>query len=347
MGRALLIMCLGSIVVFGIVQQAVQNRQMTFAEGNVTTFEVNHARNATNSGLEMGINRVLHNDNWDDIARPWLFPIDDMDIRVFIDRNEDYPNEVPLTYLRVRSEYEIANRSLQSFAFLHRETITPPVDGAVGFYGQDSQLNLSGNAKIYGYDTKPSSQPDMGDGSEADLPGIVSEIDEDSLIVQKGDAATYDGDPPFEKKVLNAVGLNEFTTMYKEQAEVYTGTNMGTTENPNVTLINENYKVKDNINAGGILIVENGATLELRGDFMFEGLVIVEGKLDIRGNVHIFGAMMFSDNALLEIDDPEVDDSTFTGDTSIYYSSQALLEVNDKLSWMFDEADITVNRIFY
>lgn len=348
MGRSLLIMCMGAIVIFGMVQQAVQKRQLTFTESNVETFNVSHARNATSSGLEMGINRVLHDNNWDDIERPWLFPIDDMNVRVFVDRNDDFPDEVPPTYLRVRSEYEAANRPLQAFAFLKRGEITPPVEGAVGFYGEGSRLNLSGNAKIYGHDTTPSGDPVVGDASDTVLPGIVSVDTEDELIDQSGTAATYEGDPNFlHNEELDGQEIHDLMEMYKSERDPYVEGNLGTVDNPRITVLEENQKIRDNTNAGGILIITEGTTLELRGDFMFEGLVLVEGTLDIRGNVHIFGAMMFTDNSLLEIDDPEDDDATFTGNTSIYYSSKALMNVNDKLSWRFEQAGTMVDRIFY
>ncbi|MEX0681376.1 MAG: hypothetical protein WD097_08345 [Balneolales bacterium] len=343
MGRGLLILCLGSFIILGMVQHAVQQRQLTMSDGNVKMFMVNHARNAVNSGLELGLNRVFHDSNWEDVTQPWEFPVDTLSVQVWVDTHDDYPNEVPPMFIRVRSEYEIENRPLQAHAFLEFDVITPPVKGAVGFYGADAQANLSGNANIYGYDTNP----DQSEGSEDALPAITAETEEDSLVNQSGNA-TYEGEPDFEQQELDGQELNDLVAMYESQADVYESpADLGTPENPKITVLNEYEKLESNINAAGILIVKEGVTLDLRGDFSFEGLVIVEGELDIRGNVSIYGALMFTDNALLEIDDPDGTEGTFTGNTDIYYSSSGLQNINNKLSHRFEQSGMTVSRIFY
>ncbi len=347
MGRALLITCLGSFIILGMVQQAVQQRQLTMTEGNVETFSISHAQNATNSGLELGLQRIFHDDNWEDYGNPWVFPIDDMDVQVWVDSNSDYPEVVPPNYYRIRSEYQVGSRTLLSFAYLKDDVITPPVHGAVGYYGDDEEarIYMTGNADIYGHDTNPSSHPVAGDGPGPHLPAITSEIEEDILIEQKGNSS-YQGEPDYVQQELDGHELNERVAMYEQQKDpYYNPADLGTPENPKITVLEENEKLTENTNAAGILIVKEGATLELRGTFSFEGLVIVQGTLDIKGNVKIFGAMMFTDNALLEIEDEQEGD--FSGNTEIYYSSEALRNINNFLSHRFDGTGLVVDRIFY
>ncbi|MDG5768202.1 hypothetical protein QA596_12115 [Balneolales bacterium ANBcel1] len=345
MGRALLILCLGSMIILGMVQRAVYQRQLSATEGNVQTFEVNQARNATGIGLELGLNRLFHDqDQQLSGSPPWVFTVDGMNINVHVDTHDDAPGEVPPRFLRVRAGHTLHGREFESFAFVNEGTIIPPVDGALGFYGTGSEVNLSGNAKISGYDTNP----DGSEGPEAAVPGIAA-VDEESYLINHQGNASYTGDPDFiHKEDMNAQTVFEFLEMYKTQATVYQSqTDLGSVEYPAITLFDGYNKVSDNVNAAGIMIVTEGSKVDFRGNFAFQGLVLVEGELDIRGNVHVYGAMMFSDNALLEIDDPESSDAYFTGNATIQYSSQALNNINNSLSGIFDETRMVVDRIYY
>ncbi len=344
MGRALLILCLGSFIILGMVQRAVHDRQITVTEGNVETFQVSHARNAVGTGLELGLNRVLHVENWESTyPLPWVFTVDEMDIEVQVDTHGDYPGEVPQNFLRVRSEYRIAGRDLESFAFIEDGVIIPPIDGALGFYGEGSEVYLDGNAEIIGHDTNP----DGTAGPSPSVPGIASIDEESNLINHKGNA-TYEGEPDFLQKDMDSQELSEHLEMYKQQGTLFESqTDLGTVEEPAITIFEGYNKLSDDVNAAGIMIISKDAQVDLRGNFGFQGLVIVEGELDIRGNVSIHGALMFSDNALLEIDDPDSGDGTFTGNASIRYSSQALQNINSHLSGEFEETKKIVDRVFH
>ena len=345
MGRALLILCMGSIVVFGIIQRAIQTRQLSQTTGQITLLESMHVRHLVNAALELELHRFLHGQVGDTVSFPHSLSLKNRSVDVFLDTHDSHSAQVPQGWMRLRTQTEHGNRLVHAHAFLTRSPITPNVRGAVGFYGSGSQVYLSGNAKIYGYDTDPASHPESGSGPENPLPAIVSVDTEEELVDRKGNAS-YTGEPDFRQEELDALDLHELVMGYKEQQDPYVEGHLGTPESPKITVLEGYHKISDVTNAAGILIVTEGSVLELRGAFRFEGLVIVQGNLDIRGNVHIFGALMFGDNSLLEIDEPEEAGSTFTGNTSIYYSSSALQQINQLLSNRFEESAFYVDRIY-
>lgn len=339
MGRALLLLCLGSFIIFAMIQQAVNQRQLVLAESNVRNFEILHARNSVNSALEMGLHRILH-EEWKNTPLPWSYLIDDQLVTVTVHTHEDRPDEIPRLYYRIRSEIILGNRTIEAFAFLKQASILPRIEGAVGFYGPGSELKIGGNAKIFGHDTNP----DNTAGPEGSLPGIVSLETEDELINRVGAAARFEGDPNFLQQNLESEQLTEMIDFYKSNGVVYSSaSDLGTVANPAITIINQDRTITGNTHAAGILYVDGGKKLTLRGTFVFEGLIIVQGELDIAGNVSIYGAVMFADNSHLELDPTNAD---FTGNESIYYSSAAIRNLQDKLQNEYQRS-ITLDRIFY
>jgi hypothetical protein len=95
---------------------------------------------------------------------------------------------------------------------------------------------------------------------------------------------------------------------------------LGTPGNPKVIVVDGVLDVR-NATGAGILIITESGQLDARGNFdNYQGLILIQGSADMtRGNINIYGAMMFGgDNPSLQID---ID---FRGNVNIHYSSQAL-----------------------
>lgn len=356
MGRASLFLCGGFAIILGIVQLNILNSQVGQTKVNSEYANQNQARNMASSGLEMGIREVVENYSWRPTSQPEIKSFVGNNIKVFVDDISTHPGELEAHQVRIRAISEMGGETADAFAILERESIYPPIPGAMGFYGEDSNLNIGGNAKVYGHDEDP---PGGVPGDGIDKTGISAVISEDELINSTGNANEIDGEPPFcvangnesegEEACegeLDAEELQSFIDEYTLKSENFSEISnippLGTSENPKIVKLDQNEKFNDEGGAG-ILIIPSNVSLELRGDFNFEGLVIVQGTLDIRGNVTIYGSMLFSDNSLLEIEEADPDEPELSGNTTIQYSSSALANINDKFAETFDKGTIVVS----
>ncbi len=328
MGRGLLIMTLGLSIVLGMIQIGVQNRQLSADSQNVGYFNQTHVQNIAASSLEYGLNKFNQNPGWRTAGNPDTFTMIGVQSEIHVDDNISHPDDLQGNQIRIRALAEVDNRTARSEAILQFESIFPPIPGAMGFYGEDSELDIRGNVTVIGHDMNP----DGTEGEKQSLPGIVAEVESDSLMVTSGQAYTLDGEPPFSVQDLDGQELQDFIVDFMAVADLYSAPDVGSVENPKIVKMPEgNTEISDKEGGAGIIIVPPDATLSLRGSFSYQGLLIIQGKLDIAGNVAIYGSALFGDNALLEIEEVDPNDATLKGNTMIQYSSSALENVDRAL----------------
>jgi len=355
MGRALLIITLGSFIVLGIIQQAVNNRQITMTEGNIENFMVSHGRNVTGSALEMAVTRIIQDSDWESEPRPWNYPLNDMDVDVFVDTNDDFPTEVDPGFLRVRSELQLENRTIRSFAFLRQGSMElPDMEAALAVYGKNSTVDIRGQPlKVVGNDTNPDGTP----GPEDPLPGIAARITESELVSATGpphqDPVQYEGDPDYlHNPDMDDTKLKELLEQYQDIGVPYvSGNSIGTPESPAITIIDQpGARFTGGERGAGIMIVNKDADVFFGGNFHFEGIIFIQGSMMTTGTVNIFGGAIMTDNAVVEEDsdlyvDPDDPDISLRGTPTIYYSSQVLGNIQDRLGG--GGSNTFVDRISY
>lgn len=371
MGRALLIICLGSFIILGIIQQAINNRQLTVTDGNIESFMVTHSRNITGSALEMTVNRIIHDSDWDNGQIPLTlnYILEDMDVTVQVDNHDSAPGMVDPNFIMVSSSLQLDNRNITSRAFLRTVPLElPELPGALSVYGPNSLIRLLGNNfNVVGYDTNPGDdytkldnlQNTGGTGDADALSAIVTnEISKNDLIsgTNIDEHEHYAGaDPAFDDtQPLDDTRLMELIAEYKAmpETETYDGTNLGDSLNPRITIIDQNsegyhngeVRLAGNVYGSGILIIEENVTLALRGgdEFRFDGLVIIQGELDLRGGLSIYGGAIMTDNTDTTID-PYFEAG---GNPTIYYSSKALENIQNRLV-TGSSGGTLVDRILY
>ena len=359
MGRALLIITLGSFIILGIIQRAVTNRQLTMTEGNIEAFMVSHAQNATGSALELAINRIIYDDNWGDAPQRWEYELSDMLVQVQIDNHDVAPDSILPTELRVTSWTQFGNRTVRSFAFLDRNTANlPDMLGAVSVYGENSRIRLDGvgaQLKIDGNDTHPLNT--IEDDLDDDIAGIASVTDSTTLFSEISGAASnkifYDGEPAYDENP--EMDQKEIEDLYDEYVEIGTtyiaDGNLGTDESPVINVIDGEATLGGRDFGSGVLVIKPGSELTISGNFTYHGLILVAGKLEITGTPNIYGGVILMDTGLFEdpislIQDPDEDQATLSGTPGIIYSSWVLnnlsryLTGSDGRPWAF-------NRISY
>ena len=284
--------------------------------------------NIARSGLDEGLRRHMHVNG---ANFPFTYQTHDFEVNVsFYSAAED--TTLKNSQARIVSVASGWDREVHVHAITENPSVFPEIKGTLGFYSPESELSITGNTKVYGQDTNPDGTP----GVLPTVPAISSIISEDELMAQQGNAQ-FSGDPDFVKQDMDHDELMRYTNLYMQNGTVFTGSNYGTPESPSIMIINGEQKITDNTNMAGILIVPAGAMLELRGNFNFQGLIVVLGELDIRGNVSIYGSMKFGSQAKIEIDETDSSEGTFSGNTHIYYSSAALDHINNNLGWWPDD----------
>ena len=359
MGRALLIITLGSFIILGIIQRAVTNRQFTMTEGNIEAFMVNHAQNATGSALELAINRIIYDDSWGDAPQTWEYELSDMLVQVQIDDHDVDPTRIQPTELRVTAQTQIENRTVRSFAFLNRNTANlPNLTGAVSVYGENSRIRLDGvgaQLKIDGNDTHP--YDFITDELDTNIAGIASVTDSTTLFSEISGAASnkifYDGEPDYDHN--EELDQKEIEDLYNEYVEIGTpyaaDGNLGTDESPVINVIDGQASLGGSDFGSGVLVITPDSELTISGNFTYHGLILVAGKLEITGTPNIYGGVLLMDSGLFEdpislIQDPDEDQATLSGTPGIIYSSWVLgnlrryLTGNDGRPW-------ALNRISY
>ena len=333
MGRALLIIVLGSFIIMGMIQRAVTQRQMTMTEGNIDAFSVAQGRNATGSALEMTLSKITQGEDWETV--PQFYNLMDFDVEIQID-DETTLDIVSPNELRVSAVTHYGNRQIESFAFLRKTSVELPVmDGALSVYSENSRIFLHGvgrNVDVDGNDTNP----DGSEGPEDPITGITSIIPSEELISKQAGGASgkdfYLGDPPYLHDAdMDDTEIQRLYSMYVENADPWSsGMPLGTDSNPLVYTIETDQSL-DNDGAG-ILIVKPGATLTIGGSTKYNGIIIVAGQIRLDGGIKIYGGviMMEEDGTqqnLLE------EQGVLNGTPGIYYSSWVLNNLSENLTF--------------
>lgn len=307
---------------------AVQNHQVSAIGLNVDYFSQTFAQDIAGSSMEIGLNRFNKDPGWRTNGTPWIYTIAGESTEIHVDDSNSHPAELQNNQIRIRALSEIDGQNARSETILEFESIFPPIPGAMGFYGQDSELDIRGNVNVNGHDMNP----DGTEGDEASVPGIAAAVEQDSLLDTSGQAYELDGDPPYSQQAMDGAGLQSWIDLYLSVADEYVAPNIGSVEFPEIVKMPAGTtKISDQLGGAGIIIIPPGATLELRGDFVYQGLIIVQGALDIAGNVEVYGSALFGDNSLLEIDEVDPNDATLKGNAMMQFSGSALENVDQAL----------------
>lgn len=334
MGRAMLLLVSGLIIVFGVIQMSLNAKQQAMAEFNVQYANSLVARNTSNAGMEQAIHRIMEDPDWRTDGAPWELAIGDWTVNISVD---DASTDASLgaNQVRITATCVVSGVTERTIALLQQgEGLPiPQVEGTMGIFTENLNLEVSGSAfLISGNDTNP----DGTAGTEASLPGmavsnlaayneILSSLDatQQSRVQGAGVSPSVRLDPGMDAAALQAF----FDTIIANPDQYYSGNHtasgvgsLGTPENPQIIVVDGILDVRNATGAGILVITENGA-LDCRGNFdNYQGLILIQGNADMtRGNIKIVGAMMFGgSNPSLQID---ID---FRGNVQIQYSSQTL-----------------------
>lgn len=336
MGRPLVIICSGLIIIVSLIQMGALNRVNSLTQSNVETVENVDLKNHARAGLDQIIREYINSGS----VNHSITPIGDGSITLEVTEcpNSSVSACPDESEMNLDSEEEMILASATGYdgkeqnihAIMAGAPPTPSMDAAIGIYDTTTVLDIRGNVSVTGYD-----QGDAG----IDLPGITAIRDKDVVTDISGGAYTIEGEPEgfIQNENLDYEMLQEYYERYMDKGQVLgddsSPGSYGTPENPKIMIMEGENKFRGgDPHMGGVIVVPPGSLLDLGGNFEFDGLIVNYGRLDIRGSVNISGGIMIGDDAHTEIDDdPDDDEDIMTGTVNIEYNSDVFEGIHDNL----------------
>ncbi|MDX1639911.1 MAG: hypothetical protein R3281_18265 [Balneolaceae bacterium] len=304
MGRALIIICSGLITAFGFMGlgSAQMGKQMTMS--NAGYANITHARNAAQTGIQLAMNEINKDPDWyqafNSVNSPWHATVEGADIQLFVENiSTGSPSLLKVDTLRITSDARYFGEEAKVVSVYERTALhyVPKFKAAMQFATNQFNFSISGSASINGADES---------GTCSDKPGILVQ-DNSSLTEVDGFTSNVSGDPatqidsdlsysPVDELIARLENMNGVTHIsgnYKGE--------MGSADDPGVFFIDEPAKLTGGIDEGyGIMVVRNNGELEyegsldVAGNFKFNGLVIFENawNLDGKGTPRISGSVL-------------------------------------------------------
>ncbi len=221
-----------------------------------------------------------------------------------------------------------ATRTIETY--IRKNTSVPEnADGAVAMYGGGPQVAFKvgggGGYAIDGHDYPVPASPTCN-GSACDttatalpaVPGLFSVM----VPTTSGNVSAHLGGVPTQTLgTSRETEYNNFAQMIIDSGStanpLYQST-LGTRANPAVTVIPNGSTLNGSGNGAGIIIVEDGGSLQINGNFEYEGLVILRGSGRVfgSGTGNIYGCLVTVSHLSKLID--------LTGSINLFYSSAAL-----------------------
>lgn len=303
MGRAMLIICAGTLVALGFtgIGTTQQGLQMTMTSSSYANLV--HAKNSAQTAIQIAMNHMNGDPDWEENnateAHPWTPVIDGDEVTLWVEVMASGATSMDADTIRIVSRSTSVGESAEVVSVYQKASLhyVPEFKSAVSFATADFMFDIGGDANISGADESATCP---------DKPGIAVQ---DSASLDKVDdfPAYTEGDP--------AVAIDEDLT-YEPVDELiarldampgvvhlsgnYKG-DMGTVDNPGVFFVDDPTKLTGGISEGyGIMVVRTDGELdyegelEIAGNFKFNGLVIFENAWNFkaRGTPMISGSVL-------------------------------------------------------
>jgi len=346
MGRGMVIMALGSIIVLGLIQLGMNQQR-----NNLQTLTSDYAKevqskNASNSAIQLAMEKINKTPGWTPSSgSPWQSEIDGAYIELYYDQLSTGASITDPDSIRIYSTawyggtgtfgspiYKTSSSSHTIISTYLKSGLhfVPEPKGGLGFGSSNFTFNMSGSATISGNDAS---------GTCPDLPAITVPTLSDELKVIAGagskygnlessvDKVAYDSDMSYQPvdeliaRLANEPGVVEVSGNYKGE--------FGTVDDPGIFFVNSYAKLTGGIPEGyGIMVIRSGGELEyegalsVAGNFTFNGLIIFENAFDFtgKGTPDLNGSVLIGNtpgnNTTLDVD--------LGGNLSIQYDCQAI-----------------------
>jgi len=327
MGRSLLIICTGMIIVFGLLEMNIQKKQLQTIQRSAFYANELQARNLANAAIDITIAKLEADPAFRNNSSPWQVTLDKGIASVLIE-------DVNTDTLKLTSQASLDGQNTKVIAWLkqYQKSSIPNIMAAFGIYNNNFSYTGNGTYAINGYDH------DNPDDSTNALPGMIvpDETSRDVVLADKNKDNIYGtgGTPSID---VNDLDFTTYTDLINELADNpltkfipsgnYKGT-LGSEKNPGVFFIDSYVKLAGGLSEGyGIMIVRSSGDLDLsgaldiNGNFIFHGLVIFEDGWKFGGA----GTPLIDGAVLVGSDNPDhYIDINITGTVDINYNSKSV-----------------------
>jgi hypothetical protein len=349
-------MVAGFILAFSYMNYSLTTTSTAIVSNYSTVIERTAAQNATNSAIHYFLKKLAYDKK---MARPKPYLLDvklDQTTTTTSVQILKVSTSTPDTFvLCVQSAWGLPRTAKDGTAYkdtlksyvtvTSSELAFPPITAAIRIFDQTASFNFSGSpTKVHGEDADTSGYTILGGQN---IPAFMVSTTADSTRLKtaltKTGVISGAGNPSYvTEKPTQQFDINQYVSQISALAgqtltttTIKASTDLGTLSNPKITVLappppanqsqNASVSISGNVTGAGILIVK--ADLKGSGNFTFKGLVIIIGSQQITfsstGNTKIYGALLMSGNTAAY---------SSKGSGDIFYSSQALKIVKDKLS---------------
>lgn len=277
MGRSMLIICAGLLVVLGYVFVGMAGTAQTMNMRNVGSYNATVAQNSALSGIQIAIRKYNEsNETW---TGPEEVTLGDTDLTLSL-------QHAATDTIKITSEarYRGAEHTvISTYDISKKLQLVPEFNGALSGVGSNENIefkNSNGKVHFNGIPPEGTPCPDKP-GFTVQNAGMVDKYDEMSEIAGNPPVAV-DNSTNFEDiaDLIEALAPNAINLESKDD--------ISSTE-PGVYFINDYINLSGQVTGYGILVIRNNGILDIAseltvaGQFEFNGLVIFENGSDFKG----------------------------------------------------------------
>ena len=324
MGKGLLIIVLGIAGILSLLKIGISANTSKEVDTSVDFFKKTHTRLIANSGIEIYLEKLRRDKNLTGYSGEKSLFGGEYEVNI----------SGPDSALQIVSNSEFYGTTHRSFVLAKRTPVKmPTINSALYINATGLGLNLNGNMDIDGNDHNT----DGSTGPNPPVPGVGLDSPADSAYFKNNIK------PKISRDILGAGGAPSIRAVadttnwltitealiFAADITIPSGTYdtpglYGTPSEPKITFVNGDVHLTGGFQGDGIMIV-NG-NLEMDGNSTFRGIVLVYKNSSIEtnfsGNGGIFGwTILAGTNVNIQA----------TGNSSFYYSSQALANAQAKL----------------
>ena len=298
MGKAVLILALGTSVLISFFILKVNSNSKENLSNTVNMFEQTQARLIANSGVEIYLEKL----KWDKT----------MNGHTYLD-NELFGGSYDVTLSGPDSLVTVVSTG-RFMGVTHKTVVEAqtdrlpvfPIPAAMYIASPNvSNVKINGNITVSGYDHDMDGN-NLNNGN--DLLGIACDnpADVPTIISNIGGHATVEGTggDPSVNAVTNAIDWEDYAEevannpdiVINTSTELLNYTNLGTTTDPKTTFINGDVQISNSLTGCGILVV-NG-NLKINDAFTYRGMIIAfkdsNIKTELNGEANVYGGMIIA-----------------------------------------------------
>lgn len=294
MGRAMLIICLGLLIVLGYTMIGSNNQAELMTASNAGYANRLKAQNAAQMAIQFAIDRINQNPDFSDTysneSNTWDKTIDGAQTSLWVETISEITNDSGLKEktFRITAESEVDEQQAKVISVYKKNQLhfVPEFKSVISFTNDNFTFLMTDSASLSGTDPI---------GGCENMPGIITSSEADSIQIANNSSGFIQGNPSIKvDSEVSFTSISELTSYLegmpgiKQLSGNYMGA-LGDTTNPGVFFVNTPTDIKSDIDKGyGILVIRDEGRLYYQGEndiadqLTFSGLVIFENAQDFK-----------------------------------------------------------------